>query len=197
MANDHYYTQDPASAHDVRTFSFTFEGRTLSFTTDAGVFSKGHVDPGTLLLARSLPADLAGRALDLGCGWGALSVLTLCRFPQLELVMSDINRRALDLAQQNVQANGMRAQAVHSDGLQAVQGTFDAVLTNPPIRAGKQVIYAMFADSRARLNPGGRLILVIRKQQGAPSAQKYLSTLFGQVELLARDAGYWILCCTA
>ena len=197
MANDHYYTQDPASAHDVRTFSFTFEGRTLSFTTDAGVFSKGHVDPGTLLLARSLPADLAGRALDLGCGWGALSVLTLCRFPQLELVMSDVNRRALDLAQQNVQANGMRAQAVHSDGLQAVQGTFDAVLTNPPIRAGKQVIYAMFADSRARLNPGGRLILVIRKQQGAPSAQKYLSTLFGQVELLARDAGYWILCCTA
>ena len=197
MANDHYYTQDPASAHDVRTFSFTFEGRTLSFTTDAGVFSKGHVDPGTLLLARSLPADLAGRALDLGCGWGALSVLTLCRFPRLELVMSDVNRRALDLAQQNVQANGMRAQAVHSDGLQAVQGTFDAVLTNPPIRAGKQVIYAMFADSRARLNPGGRLILVIRKQQGAPSAQKYLSTLFGQVELLARDAGYWILCCTA
>lgn len=197
MANDHYYTQDPASAHDVRTFSFAFEGRTLSFTTDAGVFSKGHVDPGTLLLARSLPADLAGRALDLGCGWGALSVLTLCRFPQLELVMSDINRRALDLAQQNVRANGMRAQAVHSDGLQAVQGTFDAVLTNPPIRAGKQVIYAMFADSRARLNPGGRLILVIRKQQGAPSAQKYLSTLFGQVELLARDAGYWILCCTA
>lgn len=197
MASDHYYTQDPVSAHDVRTFPFAFEGRTLSFTTDAGVFSKGHVDPGTLLLARSLPADLAGRALDLGCGWGALSVLTLCRFPQLELVMSDINRRALDLAQQNVQANGMRAQAVHSDGLQAVQGTFDAVLTNPPIRAGKQVIYAMFADSRARLNPGGRLILVIRKQQGAPSAQKYLSTLFGQVELLARDAGYWILCCTA
>lgn len=196
MANDHYYTQDPASAHDVRTFSFAFEGRTLSFTTDAGVFSKGHVDPGTLLLARSLPADLCGRALDLGCGWGALSVLTLCRFPQLELVMSDINRRALDLAQQNVQANGMRAQAVHSDGLQAVEGMFDVVLTNPPIRAGKQVIYAMFADSRARLNPGGRLILVIRKQQGAPSAQKYLSTLFGQVELLARDAGYWILCCT-
>ena len=91
----------------------------------------------------------------------------------------------------------MAAQAVHSDGLQAVEGMFDVVLTNPPIRAGKQVIYAMFADSRARLNPGGRLILVIRKQQGAPSAQKYLSTLFGQVELLARDAGYWILCCTA
>lgn len=197
MANDHYYTQDPASAHDVRTFSFAFEGRTLSFATDAGVFSKGHVDPGTLLLARSLPADLAGRALDLGCGWGALSVLTLCRFPQLKLVMSDVNRRALDLAQQNVRANGMAAQAVLSDGLQAVRGMFDVVLTNPPIRAGKQVIYAMFADSRARLNPGGRLILVIRKQQGAPSAQKYLSTLFGQVELLARDAGYWILCCTA
>ena len=197
MANDHYYTQDPASAHDVRTFSFAFEGRTLSFTTDAGVFSKGHVDPGTLLLSRSLPADLCGRALDLGCGWGALSVLTLCRFPQLELVMSDVNRRALDLARQNVRANGMTAQAVLSDGLQAVEGMFDVVLTNPPIRAGKQVIYAMFADSRARLRPGGRLILVIRKQQGAPSAQKYLSTLFGRVELLARDAGYWILCCTA
>lgn len=195
--SDHYYTASPASAHELRTFGFDFGGKTLSFTTDAGVFSKGHVDPGTLLLAASLPAGLAGRVLDLGCGWGALSVLMLSRFPQLSLVMSDVNSRALGLAGQNVRANGMQAEAVLSDGLERVEGQFDAVVTNPPIRAGKQVIYKMFADSRARLKEGGRLFLVIRKQQGAPSALKYLCTLFSSAEVIARDAGYWIIECVA
>ena len=154
------------------------------------------MDPGTLLLASSLPGDLTGRALDLGCGWGALSVLMLDRFPSLCVVMSDVNSRALALAEQNVQANGMRADAVLSDGLGGVVGMFDVIVTNPPIRAGKQVIYRMFADSRQRLRPGGRLFLVIRKQQGAPSALKYLRTLFTSAEVIARDAGYWILQCT-
>ncbi len=195
--SDHYYTASPASAHELRTFGFEFSGRALTFTTDAGVFSKGHVDPGTLLLASSLPGDLSGRVLDLGCGWGALSVLMLARFPELSLVMSDVNSRALGLAEQNVRINGMQAEAVLSDGLEHVEGLFDAVVTNPPIRAGKQVIYKMFADSRARLPEGGRLFLVIRKQQGAPSALKYLRTLFASAEVIARDAGYWILQCVA
>lgn len=195
--SDHYYTASPASAHELRTFRFEFNGRALTFTTDAGVFSKGHVDPGTLLLASSLPGDLSGRVLDLGCGWGALSVLMLSRFPQLSLVMSDVNSRALGLAEQNVRINGMQAEGVLSDGLERVEGLFDAVVTNPPIRAGKQVIYKMFADSRARLPEGGRLFLVIRKQQGAPSALKYLRTLFASAEVIARDAGYWILQCVA
>lgn len=195
--HDHYYTASPASAHELRTFTYTWAGRTLSFTTDAGVFSKGHVDPGTLLLASALPQGLCGRALDLGCGWGALSVLMLARFPDLRVVMSDVNSRALALAAQNVQANGMQADAVLSDGLAGVEGLFDVIITNPPIRAGKQVIYKMFADSRQRLTPGGRLFLVIRKQQGAPSALKYLRTLFSSVEVIARDAGYWILQGTA
>lgn len=195
--HDHYYTASPASAHELRTFTYTWAGRTLSFTTDAGVFSKGHVDPGTLLLASSLPQGLCGRALDLGCGWGALSVLMLARFPDLHVVMSDVNSRALALAAQNVQANGMQADTVLSDGLAGVEGLFDVIVTNPPIRAGKQVIYKMFADSRQRLTPGGRLFLVIRKQQGAPSALKYLRTLFSSVEVIARDAGYWILQGTA
>ena len=195
MANDHYYTQDPASAHDVRTFSFAFEGRTLSFTTDAGVFSKGHVDPGTLLLARSLPADLAGRALDLGCGWGAMTVMTLSNHPDVRMTMADVNERALDLAVRNVRQNGMQAQAVLSDGFEKIEGLFDAVITNPPIRAGKAVIYAMFEQARSHLKPGGKLYLVVRKQQGAPSALKYLKTLYARAEVIARDGGYWVMEC--
>ena len=190
---DHYYTASPASAHELRAFTYSWAGRTLSFTTDAGVFSKGHVDPGTLLLASALPQGLRGRALDLGCGWGALSVLMLARFPDLRVVMSDVNSRALGLAAQNVQANGMQADAVLSDGLACVEGLFDVIVTNPPIRAGKQVIYKMFADSRKRLAPCCLRMTRKSRPPGAPSALKYLRTLFSSVEVIARNAGYWIL----
>ena len=193
---EYYYTHTPNSEHEERHFTSVFMGKTLAFETDAGVFSKQHIDPGSEILCKSLP-ELHGRVLDMGCGWGAMTVMALARFPALDVTMADVNERALDLAVRNVQKNGMQAKAVLSDGFERVEGEFDAVMTNPPIRAGKAVIYRMFEDAKAHLAEGGRLFLVIRKQQGAPSAQKYLSTLFGQVELLARDAGYWILCCTA
>ena len=72
---------------------------------------------------------------------------------------------------------------------------FDCVITNPPIRAGKKTIYQMFADSAERLNPGGTLYLVIRKQQGAPSALQYLATVFPQVDVIDKSGGYWVICC--
>lgn len=192
---DHYYTAAPESAHEERHFTAQFAGRTLRFETDAGVFSKQHVDPGSLLLCESLPEDLSGDALDMGCGWGAMTVLTLAAHPALNMTMADVNARALALAERNVAANGMRARAVLSDGFSAVEGTFDAVLTNPPIRAGKRVVYGIFADAAARLNAGGALYTVVRKQQGAPSALKYLQTLFADARVVARDGGYWVIAC--
>ena len=194
---EHYYTSTPTSAHEARSFRAVFAGRVLAFDTDAGVFSKQHVDPGSELLCGALPDDLSGDVLDMGCGWGAMTVLTLARFPKLNITMADVNERALSLAVANVEKNHMQARAVLSDGFERIEGVFDAVITNPPIRAGKAVIYKMFEDAKAHLKPGGMLVLVIRKQQGAPSALKFLKTLYRKAEVIARDGGYWIIRCDA
>lgn len=192
---DYYFTARPESAHEERRFRAVFGGRTLAFETDAGVFSRQHIDPGSELLCKALPPELAGRVLDMGCGWGAMTVMTLAAHPDVQMTMADVNERALALAVRNVAANGMQAEALLSDGFERVEGTFDAVITNPPIRAGKAVIYKMFEDARAHLVPGGALYLVIRKQQGAPSALKFLRELYGSAEVIERDGGYWVIRC--
>ena len=193
--NDHYYSASPVSEHRYAEADYVYRGHALRFTTDAGVFSRGEVDFGTDTLLRALPADLAGRVLDLGCGWGAVGVSVGKAFPHCEIVMSDVNGRALDLARQNARQNGVSAQAVQSDGLEGVAGDFDFILTNPPIRAGKQVIYRLFAQSAARLREGGSLYIVIRKQQGAESAIKYLKTIFSLVETVEKSGGFWVIRC--
>ena len=192
---EYYYTSAPTSEHEERSFRAVFAGRVLAFDTDAGVFSKQHVDPGSELLCKSLPDTLGTRVLDMGCVWGAMTVMTLARFPKAEVVMADVNERALALAVSNVEKNHMQATAVLSDGFEKIEGEFDAVITNPPIRAGKAVIYRMFEDAKAHLVPGGALYLVIRKQQGAPSALKFLRELYGRAEVIERDGGYWIIEC--
>ncbi|MBR3764829.1 MAG: methyltransferase [Clostridia bacterium] len=161
--------------------------------TDAGVFSKGELDAGSRLLLDSLP-DLSGDVLDLGCGWGAIGVAIARANKEARVVMADVNHRALGLARDNCARNGVSAECLESDGMAALMDrTFDAIVTNPPIRAGKQVIYRMFADAARCLRPGGALYLVIRKQQGAESCVKYLKTLYGEVEKLDKSGGFWVL----
>ncbi|MGN0995576.1 MAG: class I SAM-dependent methyltransferase [Candidatus Ventricola sp.] len=194
---EHYFTASPQSGHEARSFRAVFAGRVLAFDTDAGVFSKQHVDPGSELLCRTLPPTLSGEVLDMGCGWGAMTVMTLARCPEVSVTMADVNERALALAVSNVAKNHMQARAVLSDGFDQIDGLFDAVITNPPIRAGKAVIYAMFEDAKAHLKPGGALYLVIRKQQGAPSALKFLQGLYARAEVIEREGGYWVIRCDA
>lgn len=189
---DYYYTQEPASAHKERSITARALGLTLSFETDAGVFSKNELDPGSRLLIESMGA-LSGRVLDLGCGWGPVGTFLSLANPQAQLVMSDVNERALDLARRNLKNNGARAEVVASDGFAALEGTFDHVVTNPPIRAGKALIYGLFDTAHERLREGGALTIVIRKQQGAPSALKHLQETFGNAEVIAKGGGYWII----
>ena len=190
--HDHYYTVNPNSAHDVRRVKFTVLDNELMFDTDAGVFSRDGLDEGSRILMNALP-DLHGRVLDLGCGWGAVGVSIKKRWPEIDLVMTDVNQRAADLSKQNLALNGVSAEVLQGDGFENVAGEFDFVITNPPIRAGKQAIYGMFADARDRLHDGGRLYIVIRKQQGAPSALKYLREIFSEAEVVDREAGFWVI----
>lgn len=189
---DHYYTPTPTSAHDERTVAFEILGHRLAFVTDAGVFSRDGLDKGTEALLNALP-PLKGRVLDLGCGWGAVGVALAVNDPALDIVMTDVNARAVDLARRNLAANRARAAVVQGDGFESVEGTFDAIVTNPPIRAGKAVVYGLFDAARERLNPGGALYAVIRKQQGAPSALKYLQQIFDEAQIIDRSGGFHVI----
>ena len=189
---EHYYTENPNSAHEERRVTLRALGNELAFVTDAGVFSRDGLDRGTEVLLEALP-PLSGRVLDLGCGWGAVGVALGKKYPGLEIVMTDINRRAVELARRNLAGNGVRAEVVQGDGFAAVEGEFDAIVTNPPIRAGKAVIYGLFSDARRYLKPDGALYIVIRKQQGAPSALKYLREIYAEAEVIDRGSGFHVI----
>ncbi len=191
--NDQYYTADPTSESNPVPCAFPYRGHGLNFMTDAGVFSKGELDVGSRLLLDALPA-LSGDVLDIGCGWGAIGIAVAKANKNAHVTMVDVNRRALDLCRANCERNRVTAEVIESDGMAAVMGNkYDAIVTNPPIRAGKQVIYKMFADAALSLKENGALYLVIRKQQGAESCMKYLKTLFEKVEKLDKSAGFWVL----
>lgn len=193
--SDHYFSASPTSEHRYAEAEYVYRGETLRFLTDAGVFSRGEVDFGTDVLLRALPQEMAGRVLDLGCGWGPVGASVGKKYPACRIVMSDVNERALALAAKNAAANGVQAETAQSDGLERVEGPFDYILTNPPIRAGKQVIYRLFAESAQKLSPEGSLYIVIRKQQGAESAVKYLKTIFQQVDTVDKSGGFWVIRC--
>ena len=190
--SEHYYTANPTAAHDERRIEVEIFGRTLAFTTDAGVFSRDGLDRGTEVLLKALP-PLTGRVLDLGCGWGAVGAALGAANPALEIVMTDVNRRAAELARRNLAANGLRAEVLEGDGFEAVTGRFDAIITNPPIRAGKAVVYGLFERARDFLAPGGALYAVIRKQQGAPSALKFLQEKYDRAEIIDRSSGFHVI----
>ena len=192
--NDHYYTRTPQSVSRPAECTFSYRGTDLIFQTDAGVFSRGEVDTGTRLLLESLPEQMKGEILDLGCGWGAIGISIAKNWPETRVTMADVNTRALELSRENAKRNRAEVICAESDGMAAFAGKmFDAVVTNPPIRAGKQVIYRMFADAAEHLTPDGALYLVIRKQQGAESCIRFLQTLYACVEKLDRSGGFWVL----
>ena len=194
---DHYYTAQPESKHKPGLVNYTYRDETLRFETDSGVFSRTEIDKGTDILLRALPETVSGDVLDMGCGYGVIGVTVGKHWKDTRITMADVNERACGLSQQNAQKNGVVAKVLVSDGYEKILGShYDLILQNPPIRAGKVVIYQMFADAATCLKEGGQLWLVIRKQQGAPSALKFLKELYGRAEVIERDGGYWIIACT-
>ncbi|SEN60294.1 class I SAM-dependent methyltransferase [Lihuaxuella thermophila] len=194
--SDHYYSPQPASKNEHREFQASLLGHTLTFITDAGVFSKKGVDFGSRLLIETAEIGNASTVLDLGCGYGPIGIAVAVRYPQAHVVMVDINERAVHLAAENARRNGLgnRVEVVRSDGFAEIANRkFDRILFNPPIRVGKAAVYRLFAEAKEHLNPGGSLWVVIRKQQGAASARAELERLYPSVNLARQKKGYWIL----
>lgn len=192
----HYFEDDPNLAHNYRTYSFDLFGRTFSLQTDDGVFSKDGLDDGSKLLLETISKmDLGNEILDLGCGIGPIGLVLASIDPHRHIILSDVNPRALACCRDNAKHLGVENQVevVESDIYEKIPNKFTTIVTNPPIRAGKAVTYAIYKGAISHLNEEGCLILVIRKQQGADSCMKYLQTIFPHVEVLASKKGYKVL----
>jgi len=187
-----YYAENPDTAHDIHELRVELLGENMTFLTDAGVFSKKMVDFGSQLLLKCLEFNEGETILDVGCGYGPLG-LSLAKAYGVQATMVDINNRALDLARQNAERNKIEARIFQSNIYEQVEGKFDHVISNPPIRAGKQVVHEIIEKSRDFLKDRGDLTIVIQKKQGAPSAKSKMEDVFGNCEIVKKDKGYYIL----
>lgn len=194
--SEHYFTQKPQSKSKPQTWNYNVDNVNYSFTTDEGVFSKNTVDFGSrLLIDHFQQPEIEGDILDLGCGYGPIGIIIANKNTNRHIVMVDINERAIQLAEQNRVANNVsNAEVVLSDRFEQLHDrTFAAIITNPPIRAGKKIVHQMFEESYQALQKHGELWVVIQKKQGAPSAKKKLEEIFQQVKTVTRKKGYYVL----
>ncbi|MDG3132407.1 class I SAM-dependent methyltransferase [Streptococcus suis] len=187
-----YYEMNPTMAHDIHELRVQLLGTSMSFLTDAGVFSKKGVDYGSQVLLKNLHFETGETVLDVGCGYGPIG-LTLAKAFGVQTTLIDINMRALDLAERNASRNQVEAQIFQSNIYEDVNGVFDHIVSNPPIRAGKSVVHEVIAGAFDHLETGGTLTIVIQKKQGAPSAKAKMEEVFGNCQIIKKDKGYYIL----
>ena len=187
-----YYDEHPDAKHDIHELQVVLLGERMKYLTDAGVFSKKMIDFGSQVLLSCLSFQQGETVLDVGCGYGPLG-LSLVKAQGVHATMVDVNTRALDLAQKNADLNQVEAKIFQSNVYDQVEGSFDHIISNPPIRAGKKVVHQVLSGSFDHLNPGGDLTIVIQKKQGAPSAKAKMEEVFGNCEILKKDKGYYIL----
>ena len=196
--SNHYYTKNPETESKEASWTFPLRGREFRFISDSGVFSKKTVDFGSRLLIETfrLNEEVAGDILDVGCGYGPMGLALAYAYPARLVEMVDVNERAMSLARRNAEANNIRNVKVYESN------TYDqvpeerqvaAIVSNPPIRAGKQGVHRILSEAHVHLLPGGTLTVVIQKKQGAPSAEQKMLDVFGNVAVIARDKGYWII----
>ncbi|GGJ93216.1 hypothetical protein GCM10007063_14770 [Lentibacillus kapialis] len=194
--SEHYFTQNPRSKSSPQKWNYKLRGEIFTFESDFGVFSKNEVDYGSkLLIEHFREPRVTGDLLDLGCGYGPIGITVANCYKERLVMLTDINERAIDLAKKNAHHNGVsNVEFAISDRFRHLKDMkFAAILTNPPIRAGKKIVHQMFEDSKHALLKNGQLWVVIQKKQGAPSALDKLKDLFGNVNVIDRSKGYYIL----
>ena len=190
----HYYTENDDLISEPEQFIFNYRGKTLTFVSDNGVFSKKMIDYGSRVLLETISIDSSKKTLlDVGCGYRTFGIALKSVYPFLEIDMIDINDRALNLARENLKLNNVNANVYLSNTYEKVENKYDLIVTNPPIRAGKEIVTKILVDSKKYLNLNGEIWIVIQKKQGAPSAKKNLESVFKKVDIVKRDKGYYIL----
>ena len=188
----HYFLNDNNLVSDIKPFNISINGINFTFNTDNGVFSKGELDFGTNLLIKNvLNLNISGDILDLGCGYGAIGII-LKKLIDATVTMTDVNKRAIHLTKMNAKKNNVIVNVIESDGYENIDSLFDYVISNPPIRVGKKKLYELILNTKKHLKENGKLIIVIRKEQGALSLIKDMSNDY-DINVLDKAKGFFII----
>lgn len=195
LAHEHYFSAHPRSKPRLGTIYTYLCGKHFEFLTGSGVFSRDRVDLGTRLLIESMILPEEGYALDLGCGYGAIGVAAATFKPCVQVVMVDVNQRAVWLARQNVEKNRLNNAEVRKGRLyQPVEDLcFSTVLSNPPISAGMETVRRMIIEAPKHMTSKGTLQMVVRSKICGKRLRSYFEEVFANVDVLARESGYRVL----
>jgi 16S rRNA (guanine1207-N2)-methyltransferase len=194
VSNSQYFAEQPAAAHRPGTVQLVLPDMYLTLATDAGVFSPGRLDPGTrLLLEAAPPPPPEGDLLDLGTGYGPLALALAKRSPGARIWAVDVNRRALELCTGNAAAAGLvNVSCVPADD-DSLPASYRLIWSNPPIRIGKQALHSMLTTWLERLAPGAAAYLVVQRNLGSDSLQRWLAGSGWEATRYAARAGYRVL----
>ena len=191
---NHYYTDNKDLASNRREFTYYYDNEVFRFTTDNGVFSKNQIDYGSYLLLKNIyKLDLGSNILDLGSGYGPIGIILKHFHQDANVEMVDVNSRALELAKLNCEINKVDIKIHLCEDILTLDHKFNSIVLNPPIRAGKVIIYGLYEKSKMMLEDNGHLYIVIQKKQGAESSIKKLETLFTNVDVIGKDGGYLVI----
>lgn len=189
----HYFTNENLESN-IQEFKIKINNYDFTFKTDNGVFSKGELDFGTNLLIKNvLEQKISGEVLDLGCGYGPIGI-TLAKILNCQMTMVDVNKRAVHLTKMNIKDNGVNnIEVLVSEGYNELKDRkFDYIVSNPPIRVGKQILYDLLIKAKEHLKEKGEMYIVVRKEQGANSLIRDMSAYY-QVEVIDKDKGFFII----
>ncbi len=187
----HYFTNDEVKSEE-KQINVIINDTKLKFITDNGIFSKKGLDFGTRTLLENIE-NIKGNILDFGCGYGPIGIYLKKTF-DVNVDMVDVNKRALSLALKNAELNNVKVNIFESNIYENVSKKYDAIVTNPPVRVGKKILYDILFGAKKYLNESGKLWLVINKNQGAKSLAKDLSETYS-VTVVTKNKGFYIICC--
>lgn len=192
---EHYFTNNENLKSELRDIKFNFEEYNFVFKSDNGVFSKNKIDYASLFLVKTFLAfknNNYNKILDVGCGYGFIGI-TLSKVLNKNVDMIDINKRAIHLCEMNINLNQVQANVFLSDGFSNISQKYDLIISNPPIRVGKEILLKILKDALSHLNENGELWFVINKDQGAKSIKKELEKLVS-CEIIDKSKGFLVIC---
>lgn len=189
----HYFTNEENLKSEIEKVIAEINGIPFYFYTDNGVFSKGELDFGTELLLKNFKYDNPSNKtlLDIGCGCGPIGIYA--SHLGFAVDMSDVNKRAIHLSKMSLKEQGLNANVFESDAYKNITNKYDYIVSNPPIRVGKEKLYEIVMDAKDHLKEGGSLWIVVRKQQGAESMLRDMKNVYKTVEVIAKKKGFFII----